>query len=154
MWILPLTSEQQPKPIATTPFTEDLGRFSPDGKWIAYVSDESGKREVYVRPFGGLEDPAPGPPIPVSTTGGDRPVWREDGKELFYIRGVGELVAVSVGLGDSIELGPPKELFHIKDPVPGGAYDTRDGKRFIVQTHPELGEAWLNMVVNWPALVN
>ena len=79
IWLLPLEGEQAPEPFAVTPFNERSPSFSPDGRFLAYVSDESGQDEVYVQRVSG-----PGGKVPVSTAGGREPVWSRDGKELFY----------------------------------------------------------------------
>jgi Tol biopolymer transport system component len=80
LWALPLDGDRKPVAVARMPFSEDYGRFSPDGHWIAYQSDESGPYEIYVQPF-----PGPGAKTQVSTTGGTLPTWRRAGRELFYL---------------------------------------------------------------------
>ncbi len=80
LWVLPLSGEQKPFPFLETDFDERQGRFSPDGKWIAYTSNASGEWQVYVQSF-----PASGGKWQVSTNGGAQPQWRRDGKELFYL---------------------------------------------------------------------
>ena len=140
-------------------FNEFQGQLSPDSRWMAYTSDESGLREVYVRPF----PPGDGK-WKISTAGGEQPRWRGDGKELFYAAADGKMTAVAVkiapGSKSSFELGVPVPLFdsHI---VPAGSiagvssqYDvTADGKRFLVVTSG-VGAASsppLTVVVNWIA---
>jgi Tol biopolymer transport system component len=80
LWTLPLFGDRKPAPYLPTGFDKQGGRFSSDGKWIVYESNESGKNEVYVSPF-----PASGEKLVVSTSGGSRPIWRRDGKEIFYL---------------------------------------------------------------------
>src|SRR5262249_38940792 len=80
LWVLPLFGDRKPFPFLQTPFAESGGRFSPDGKWVAYQSNESGRSEVYVQPF-----PGPGAKFQISTDGGANPLWRRDGKELFFL---------------------------------------------------------------------
>ena len=96
LWLLPMSGGQdrKPVPLLQTEFNEHLGRVSPDGRWIAYVSDESGSNEVYVRPFRG-----PGPKRRISANGGSEPKWRGDGKELFYLAADGSVIAVGVRAG-------------------------------------------------------
>ena len=103
IWALPFTGDKKPFPVVRTDFEERDAQFSPDGKWVAYQSNDSGRFEVYVQPF-----PGPGARIPVSTGGGTQVRWRRDGKELFYIALNGELMAVSF---DAARIGNPVPLF-------------------------------------------
>ena len=80
LWALPLAGDRKPFPVVQTPFDETAGQFSPNGRWVAYQSNESRQVEIYVRPF-----PGPGSQWQVSTAGGSQPRWRPDGKELFYV---------------------------------------------------------------------
>src|SRR5262249_15594735 len=102
IWILPTSGDKKPFPFAVTRSYEGDARFSPDGKWIAYVSDESGSAEVYVQPFQNR-----GEKRRVSVAGGSRPAWRSDGKE-FYLAG-DRVIAVPVVTGNHLELGAPRE---------------------------------------------
>jgi hypothetical protein len=112
---------------------EQNGRFSPDGKWVAYSSNVSGRFEVYIRSFEG-----DGQPIAVSTAGGEQPVWRRDGSELFYLEPGDDVMAVSlVRSGNSITPGKPQRLFRIplndisRSTI--APYDvTPDGQRFLL----------------------
>jgi Tol biopolymer transport system component len=79
IYTVPLTGDRIPHPFIRSPANESVPTFSPDGKWLAYESNQSGKNEVYITPF-----PAGGAQYLVSTNGGDRPIWRRDGKEIFY----------------------------------------------------------------------
>ena len=151
LWILPLGGDRKPFPFLQTRFSEGQGRFSPDGRWIAYASDESGQYEVYVASF-----PGPGGKRQVSTTGG-YPRWRRDGKELFYIAPGNKLMAAAVnGQGSSFEIGAVRTMFDVR---PGGAgyfYDVApDGRHFLVNT--AVGEQTaappITLIVNWPALL-
>jgi Tol biopolymer transport system component len=107
-------------------------RFSPDGRWIAYSSDESGRREVYIRPFQGGDGK-----WQVSTEGGRDPQWRGDGKELFYLHPNGRIYSVSVESGSGLALGTPTLLFTSVAWDPdgsGGNYDVApDGQRFLIR---------------------
>ncbi len=93
LWALPLDGDRKSFPVVQTKFNERDGQFSPDGKWIAYQSDESGRWEVYVQPFVG-----PGGKLQISTNGGAQVRWRRDGKELFYIGLDNRLMAVPIRL--------------------------------------------------------
>src|SRR5205814_1046544 len=103
-----LEGDRKPFPFLQTPFAETLAVFSPDGRWIAYRSDESGNDEVYVQTF-----PASGGKWPVSTKGGGDPRFRRDGKELFYISSDRKMMAVEVKTGGAFEPGIPKALFDL-----------------------------------------
>ncbi len=161
LWVLPLFGERKPLPFLQTPFNEVPGRFSPDGRWIAYVSNESGRSEVYVAPFqgaGGSPSAAAAPGTPggkwqVSTTGGSEPRWRRDGKEIFYLAPDNKLMSAAVnGAGSALEVGTVRPLF---DTRPGGlrsVYDvSADGQRFLVNTLVEEAPAPITLVVNWQA---
>ena len=99
VWVLPLTGERTPYPLIRRAFDQEQARFSPDGRWVAYVSNESGRREVLVRPF--ASGPANGgenaeASVMVSKSGGTAPRWRADGKELFFVTLEGAIVSVPV----------------------------------------------------------
>ena len=107
LWALSMTGERKPFPVVQTEFEERDGQFSPDGAWIAYQSNESGRFEVYVQPF-----PGSGGKWPVSSNGGAQVRWRADGKELFYVALDGKLMVVSIALGGrQPEIGKPEALF-------------------------------------------
>jgi eukaryotic-like serine/threonine-protein kinase len=155
LWVLPMMGDRKPAPYIVTPFIKGQAKFSPDGQWVAYVSNESGTREVYVQPF-----PMPsGGKWAVSNGGGGQPRWSRDGKELFYFTPDENLMAVDVKTsGGAIALGVPKALFHA--PVgggTGGGADTSwrwdisaDGKRFLVNTSlDDATAAPINVVLNW-----
>ena len=133
-------------PFAQTPFDETGGRFSPDGKWIAYVSNESGQNQVYLQAF-----PSTGTKYQVSTTGGSGPHWRRDGKEIYYLSADAKVMAVPVKLGVSVELGMPQVLF--TDTGMSGAIPTHDGQRFLVNlpAGDETAAALLTVITNWQA---
>jgi hypothetical protein len=159
LWVLPLFGDQKPLPFLQTPFNESPGQFSPDGRWIAYSSDESGRYEVYVTPF-----PGPGGKWQVSTASGDWPRWRRDGKEIFYVAPAdNKLMAAAVnGRGSAFEVGAVRPLFDTRvagppsvRPGQGRMYDiSPDGQRFLVNTvAEEAASAPITLVVNWPALL-
>jgi eukaryotic-like serine/threonine-protein kinase len=128
------------------------GRMSPDGRWIAFASSDSGRFEVYVQNF-----PKPAGRWQVSTDGGLQPKWRSDGKELYYLGLDSRLMAVPVALGALAEVGKPAPLFTTRvEPTTGlvwHQYDvTRDGQRFLINT-PEITRSAVTIVLNWPALL-
>jgi hypothetical protein len=153
LWILPeplgAAARSKPFPFAQTRFTEALGQFSPDGRWIAYTSDESGQFEIYVAPF-----PGPGPRRQVSVAGGYYSRWRSDGKELYYIGLNNELMATAapVGASGGFESGKVEPLFPML--ITGiGLYDvSADGQRFlgVAPQQTAKGET-LSVVQNWTA---
>jgi serine/threonine protein kinase/Tol biopolymer transport system component len=107
LWALPMQGDRKPVAVATSRFTEANGRFSPDGRWIAYQSTESGRYEIYVVPF-----PAGSGKWQISIGGGIWPQWRRDGKELFYVTLDGHMMAVTIALSEiSLEAAPPVPLF-------------------------------------------
>jgi dipeptidyl aminopeptidase/acylaminoacyl peptidase len=132
VWVIPMDDPKSARPFLQSPFNERGARRSPDGHWLAYSSDESGREEVYVVPY-----PHVGGKRQVSTAGGSYPQWRADGKELFFQGPDQSIMAVSVGGGSSFEASPPKRLF--KAALARGFNAcawavSRDGQRFIVNT--------------------
>jgi Tol biopolymer transport system component len=149
VWALPLSGDRKPIPVVQTQFRELEAVFSPDGRWIAYTSEESGRFEVYVTPF-----PGPGRKWQVSTSGGDLPHWSGTGREIFFV-GTGErIMAAEVSAsGDTFQVGRTQQLFEIRSQRPGNVFDvTPDGQRFLVNTAPQLQiSVPITLVVNWPA---
>jgi eukaryotic-like serine/threonine-protein kinase len=155
IWMLPLFGNRKPFPFLNGNSNEDHASFSPNGKWVAYVSDESGRNEVYIVPF-----PKRGGRWQVSTEGGEAPHWRRDGKELFYVSPTDKLMAVEIlESGKSLRISSTRTLFQIDPPASHWAdwrFDvTADGKKFIVVTRqPEQPSAEpVTLVVNWQALL-
>jgi len=150
IWVMPLTGDQTSQPVLRTQFNEMDGRISPDGNWLAYVSDESGKWEVYVQRF-----LSPGGKWQISSNGGKQPQWSHDGKELFYVAADQKLMAVAVRPGLSLDPGTPKQLFqfHGTSDFFGGSYDVGvDGQRFLVTALVgEEASPPLTVVINWTA---
>ena len=143
LWVAPASAQGKPFQFYATPFIEGGGRFSPDVKWIAYSSNETGRYEIYVRPFSGAPAGGEGK-IQLSNNGGDFPVWRPDGQELFYLSGDLNIYAVNTkSLGSPGAAPLPARLFRA---CPGTAprglplrgehfsygYDTHDGQQFLV----------------------
>jgi Tol biopolymer transport system component len=151
LWVLPLFGDRKPFPFLETPFTEYRARFSPDGRWVAYSSNESGRTEVYVAAF-----PKPESRALISTAGGTWSRWRRDGKEIFYVDLNNTLMAVEVdGSGSTFRVGTARPLFQTRPTGAGYRYDvTADGQRFLVNSLPEQAEASsvpITVVVNWTA---
>lgn len=156
--VLPLSGDRKAQPVVQTKFVDIHGRFSPDGHWIAYVSNETGRFEVYVQNF-----PSTGSKWPISINGGSQPRWRGDGRELYFFSPDRKLMAVEVKgeSPDKFEVGIPKPLFEFR--IGGGGIDlgfpgsgyytvTRDGKRFLVTSSSELPEKQqISVVLNWTA---
>jgi serine/threonine protein kinase/Tol biopolymer transport system component len=137
IWALPMEGDGKPFPVVQTNFDERDAQFSPDGRWIAYESDESGRFEIYIQPF-----PGPGAKVPISTSGGAQVRWPRQSKELFYIGLDERLMSVSIHLpskGESLEVGKPIALFKANV---GGAVNVQrqqyvvspDGQRFLINT--------------------
>jgi eukaryotic-like serine/threonine-protein kinase len=156
LWYLPMRGPQEdrhPVPFLQTEFNEHLGRLSPDGRWLAYVSDESGTNEVYVRRFPNADDKTR-----ISLDGGNEPRWDGLGRELFYLAPDARLMAVPVTLGSHAQIGLAVALFKIRSgPIRNSGFDvnytvTRNGQRFLASTLTEGAEATsTTIVLNWTA---
>jgi Tol biopolymer transport system component len=145
LWALPLFGDRKPLPVAQTAFQEVNGRFSPDVRWVAYVLNESGRNEIYVQPF-----PGPGARLQISTSGGNAPLWRRDGRELFYLGPDNRLMAVPISLpvnGSAIEAGAPVALFATR---PGSEFAVSpDGQQFLVNTSLDDAAPPITVILNW-----
>jgi Tol biopolymer transport system component len=163
IWALPMSSESgevdraarpgPPVQVVRTSFDETDGQFSPDGKWIAYQSNETGRFEIYVQPF-----PGPGARVPISRNGGAQVRWRRDGKELFYVALDNRLMSVPIQLtsnDQSIDIGTPVPLFTTRL---GGAVQgankqqymvSTDGQRFLMNAVVEEPTSPIVVVLNW-----
>jgi Tol biopolymer transport system component len=165
LWVLPMTgkpSEAKPMPYLISQFNQLEARFSPDGRWVAYESNESGKNEVYVRPFtpGGSSLAGEGKWM-ISNGNGMEPRWRRDGKQILYWNSTGKLMAVDVGAGgSSIKPGVPTPLFDLPIGGPGtggltSSWDlTPDGGEILANT--EVGSAAtapITVVLNWQSML-
>jgi eukaryotic-like serine/threonine-protein kinase len=145
IWVLRL-SDHAAWPFLQTPFDEQEPRFSPDGRWLAYVSNESGGYEVYVRPY-----PGPGGKWQVSSGGGGTFWWNLNGRELFYKSGP-KMMAVDITTSPSFAAGKPKLLFEMSNFLGGGLDVSPDGQRFLmVKASEQAGSAptQINVVLNW-----
>jgi serine/threonine-protein kinase len=140
-----MTGEHKPQALLQTKADELAARVSPDGKWLAYQSDESGDDEIYVTQF-----PQPGRSWRISTSGGVNPFWRGDDKELYFVSG-NKLMAVGVNGGTEFQSGTPQPLFEVE----GGRYTpSKDGQRFLTTVVTEKAPApSINVVLNWTSEV-
>ena len=145
LWVLPVADVSKRFALTNSSFDESAGRFSPDGKWVAYVSNESGQEDVYVARFANSQER-----WRVSTAGGHNPHWRGDGQELFFVDAEKRFMAVPMKIGDSLTPGLPSPLFRI-DTLLGNDYDvTADGQRFLVtRTNATAQAVPFNVIVNW-----
>ena len=151
IWMTPVDGSGPAVPFARSPFNEFEARISADGRWLSYTSDESGRFEIYVRPF-----PSGPGKWRVSTAGGRAPRWRSDGNELFYISLDGKLMAVAIRAKNSFEFDVPKPLFDARVREANGGMDyevTRDGQRFLIN-EPLTGGISFNVISNWRAALD
>jgi Tol biopolymer transport system component len=151
LWVLPLFGDRKPFAFMQTSFSESVAAFSPDNRWVAYASDESGRNEVYVAPF-----PGPGGKWQVSTAGGNWPRWRRDGREIFYMAPDNRLMVATVdGQGSGFQISAVQALFETRARINQRAmYDvTPDGQSFLINTIVEQAVQPITLVVNWPALL-
>lgn len=156
LWILPVSSDKKPFPFLKTSFEERDGQFSPDGKWVAYQSNESGRPEIYAQPF-----PGPGRKFQISTNGGAQPRWNENGKEIFYVSLDSKMMAAVMKLspdGRSLETGTPEVLFPLRiagGPVPAINSQQQyavssDGQQFLVNLARDEGPTSpITLILNW-----
>jgi Tol biopolymer transport system component len=149
VWLLPLDDRAHPRPFLSAPFQESAATFSPDGAWIAYVSNESGRNEVYVQPY-----PGPGAKRQISTEGGTSPVWAASGRELFYRNG-DAMMSVGVTTRPRFSAGSPQVLFRGSYEEPARTdwsrnYDVApDGQRFAMIRGEETAPAQIYVVLSW-----
>ena len=151
LWALPL-ADRKPFPVLQSPFNEMHGQVSPDGRWIAYASDESGTWEVYIQSF-----PDAGAKRTISASGGAEPQWRQDGRELYYLTPDGTLMVVPVRTSDTgFDAGRPAPLFRARVPSDIITYrnhyaPSADGQRFLIDSADDHEP--INVVINWTALL-
>jgi Tol biopolymer transport system component len=160
LWVLPMSGEKKPFPFLKTPFEEREGQFSPDGKWIAYQSNESGRFEIYVQPF-----PGPGGKFQISTNGGAQPRWNKNSKEIFYVSLDSKMMATPVNLspdGQSLETSVPVAMFPVRialGPLPGTNKQqyavSSDGQQFLVNLAVDEGTTPpITIIYNWKPKVS
>jgi Tol biopolymer transport system component len=153
LWVMPRDGDREPRPFLQTAFNEAAPNFSPDGRWLAYVSNESDSNQIFVRPF-----PGPGDQSQISIEGGGGPIWAQSGRELFYMNG-SQLMAVDIDTEAGFSAGTPRPLFEDRfRPSTGNvsSYDAAaDGQRFVmiqdaVVTDIEPPPDQITIVGNWP----
>jgi serine/threonine protein kinase len=158
IWVLPLVGDRRPRLFLHAAAAAYDGQFSPDGRWVAYTSRESGRPEVYVVPFdaskflnGATSNSFPAGKWQISSDSGSVPRWRGDGKELFYIGPGNTLMAAEVaGKGTSFEVGRSQSLFAAPVSPFAISYDvTPDGKRFVMSVAPDEENLPLTLMSNW-----
>jgi eukaryotic-like serine/threonine-protein kinase len=149
IWVLRM-SDRKMQPFLRTPFDEAVPRFSPDGRWLAYISNESGRYEIYVQPY-----PGPGGKWQISAEGGTEPVWNRNGRELFYRNG-NKMMVVDISTQPGFAAGAPRVVFEGRyelAPFPISNYDVSpDGQRFLMLKPVEQEQAaptQINVVLNW-----
>jgi dipeptidyl aminopeptidase/acylaminoacyl peptidase len=150
VWVLPTFGDRKAYPYLQSEFSEVFAKLSPDGRWLAYTSDESKRREIYVQSF-----PTPGGKWQVSTNGGERSVWSKDGRELYFVSPDGKMMAAEVKSGSKFEAGVPKPLFDVRLAA-GGLnnvwFDVGKDGRFLIPVQAEQSAtAPMTVVVNWQA---
>jgi Tol biopolymer transport system component len=158
LWVLPMAGDRTPWVFLKTPSREAQGMFSPDGRWVVYQSDESGRPEIYVRAFvrpGGTRTLEDGQ-LQVTTDGGINPVWGPDGKEVYYLNPAGAMMAAPITVrGSTIESGAPVLLFPTRivgggvDALQGRQYDVAPDGRFLINTEVDTTAAPITLLMNW-----
>jgi eukaryotic-like serine/threonine-protein kinase len=165
LWALPLEDDRKPVPFPRTEFNEFDGQFSPDGRWVAYVSDEYGSNEIYVRDFSpanGAVSSKLGSKWRISNEGGTAPRWAKDGGVLYFRSIDGKVMAVDVAPGAAFSAGTPRSVFQATPVFQMGGESfiflqwnvASDGKRFLlVAPAAESSPTSLNVILNWTALL-
>ena len=164
LWLLPMTGDRKPIPWIRSVFNETGGRISPDGRFVAYRSDESGGNEVYVQPFNPTADSgtsAAGGKWMVSRGSLGMARWRNDGKELFYLAADGKVMAINVSTNPDFHAGSPTVLFQLPAgflrgaAFPGTLGDvTADGKKFLFAIPmAQVGREEFTVLLNWQAVL-
>jgi Tol biopolymer transport system component len=148
VYVLPTAGERKPQLVVQTPFPDVEPQFSPDVRWLAYASSENGRYEIYVQAF-----PSTGRRWQVSSNGGRQPLWRADGKELFFVSDDRKFYVVEVSeQSDTFTFGTPQFLFDMRANVfnsRNSYIPSRDGKRFLVNMLLDADDAPINVVQNW-----
>jgi len=148
LWILPMDGDRKPVPYLHGPASEFMGRISPDGRWLAYVSNETGQQEVYVQSF-----PEPGRKVRVSLDGGVSPSWADGGRQLRFVNPARrEIVAVPVKEGAELEPGPPRKIADIPSDVTSGGR-VGDGGSTLVSVATNRRPRDIRLILDWTALL-
>ena len=148
IWVLPLFGERKPFPYVQTEFREVSARLSPDGRWLAYTSNESNRQEIYVASF-----PAPGGKWQVSTSGGSRSVWSHDGKELYFLSTEGKMMAVEIKPGATFQAGVPKPLFDVRMLGGNTNFEVSKDGHFLIPSLLDQSAVPMTVVLNWTAML-
>ena len=155
LWVLPMSGDRAPFKVVHTQYDERDGQFSPDGKWVAYESNESGRPEIYIQPF-----PGPGPKARVSINGGTQVRWRSNGKEMFYIAPDERLMVVGIDLTAGVAgVGTPVPLFTTRlAPIRSISRQqyvvAPDGERFLISSVEESPTSPITLILNWKGASN
>ena len=154
LWLLPLRDDPTLRPLVQGPAAQSDGKFSPDGRWVAYTSTESGHSEIYLTPVSG-----PRQRWLISTTGAYQPRWRADGREVYYVTADSRLMAVGLTLGEKVEVARPRLLFRTRLSFPGDnafmtRYDVAPDGRFLLNVPMRATEPPVTVVLNWRAALN
>jgi dipeptidyl aminopeptidase/acylaminoacyl peptidase len=149
LWVVNVEGERKPRKLLSETTDPAQAQFSPDGRWIAYCSPESGRSEVFLTSF-----PEPSERIRVSASGGSRPRWKRDGREIYFVSPDNEMITTPVRLAARVEIGEARPLFRI-DPTGWSDYDvTADGERFLAVARIPVQDAdAIAVTANWPSLL-
>jgi hypothetical protein len=150
VYVVPTSGDRTPKPLIESPFADVEPQFSPNMKWLAYASTETNRNEIYVQPF-----PPNGKRWQVSNNGGRQPLWRADGKELFFVADDRRFYSVDVfERADEFDSSAPRFLFEMQANVfnsRNSYVPSRDGQRFLINTLSGSDDAPIRVVQNWQA---
>jgi serine/threonine protein kinase/Tol biopolymer transport system component len=149
IWVLPLFGDRKPYPYVQTDYQENQPRLSPDGRWLAYRSNESKRNEIFVVSF-----PQPGGKWQISTSGGQAPVWSRDGRELFYYSADNKIMAVEIKPGAQFQFGAPKALFEKRISTLNTSFGvSRDGRFLLPALVEQEASKPMAVVLNWPEML-
>jgi Tol biopolymer transport system component len=148
LWVLPLFGDRKAYPYVQTQFAELNARLSPDGRWLAYQSDQSKRTEIWVVSF-----PQPGGRWQISTNGGREPVWSHDGRELYYYSLDGKIMAIPIRPGAQFEHDAPKPLFEVRLAIANVRFSVSKDGRFLLPAQAEQAAAPFIVVLNWPEML-
>jgi dipeptidyl aminopeptidase/acylaminoacyl peptidase len=152
IWAVPV-ARGQPRRLVTTPYNELHPAVSPDGRWLAYASDQSGRYEIYVQ-----DAAQQGQQTLLSIAGGLQPRWRQDGRELYYLQLDGTLMAIGIAGEPRLRATSPRPLFKTArfafNPYRNDYWPSADGQRFLVRVPVDGPSPSITVVINWPALLS